>query len=139
MNKLVDRVDVNGEIIGRRVLTICDEPSLTKQSMRDECDVNGIMQRFERTGLIAHTSQREAYFADVSAVPDFAQAIAVVEKAENMFMSLPAQLRAKFGNDAANYVQFCANPANSDEMVKLGLAEPKKVEPVATPVVEVKV
>lgn len=141
MNEIFDRTDpVTGEVIGRGVRTFTEGPSLTKQSMKDECDINGIMKRFERTGLITHNATRQAYFSDVSDVPDFAGAVDVVRKAEAMFMSLPAKLRARFDNDPASYVQFCTDPANRDEMVQLGLVEvptvvaPIKVE-VTNPVV----
>jgi len=123
-----DRVDSNGEVVGRRVRHYCEDVSRTKQSMRDECDINGIMLKYEKTGTIAHVEKRDAYFADVSAVPDFAQAIAVVEQAESMFMSLPAKVRKEFDNDAVKYVEFCADPNNLPRMRELGIASP---EPVA--------
>lgn len=131
MNVIYDRVNEQGEIIGRGVKTVNDEPSLTKQSMKAECDINNIMKRFERTGLITHNAARQAYFADVSEVPDFAAAVATVRKAEDMFMSLPAKLRARFDNDPAAYVAFTADPANKDEMISLGLIDK---EPVVAPV-----
>lgn len=124
MNETYDRVDpVTGEVIGRGVRTVPEGPSLTKQAMKDECDINLIMKRFERTGVITHNVQREAYFADVSDVPDFAQAVEVVRKADEMFSSLPAKLRLEFDNDAAKYVAFCADPANRERMKELGLLE----------------
>lgn len=128
--------DVDDNVVRRRVRFFCEGQSLTKQSMKAECDINGIMKRFERTGLISHVVAREAYFANVSEVPDFAQAVAVVRDAENMFMSLPAKLRARFDNDAAKYVQFCGDPANYQEMMDLGLRDkPKVVEPLEVKVV----
>jgi len=119
MNEIYERADGT-----RGVRTVCLTPSRTKQSMKDECDINGIMKRFERTGTIAHLSQRQAYFADVSSVPDFAQAISVVQEADKMFMSLPAKLRKEFDNDPVKYVEFCADPANIDKMRELGIADP---------------
>lgn len=139
MNEIIEIKDDAGNLVRRRVVTVCHTPSMTKQSMKAECDINGIMKRFEKTGLISHAATREAYFADVSAVPDFASAVDIVRKAEDMFMTLPAKLRAEFDNDAARYVAFCADPANHDRMVELGLivkpAEPvvQKVEVVNNP------
>lgn len=116
------------------VRLVCETPSRTKQGMKDECDINGIMKRFERTGLITHNAKREAYFDDVSAVPDFATAIETVRKAEDMFMSLPAKVRREFENDPAAYVAFCADPANREKMVELGLID-KYVKPAPVEVV----
>lgn len=124
----------------RAVRTTCEGPSLTKQAMRDECDINLIMKRFEKTGVVAHLAKREAYFADVSAVPDFAAAVDIVRKAEDMFMSLPATIRKEFENDAAKYVEFCSDPANLPRMQELGIANKpvretvQKVEVVNPPV-----
>lgn len=128
-NVIQEVKDVDGNVIHRKVLFFCEGPSLTKQSFKNECDINGIMKRFERTGIITHNAKREGYFADVSVVPDFAEAVQAVRKAEDMFMSLPAKLRAEFDNDAAAYVRFCADPANKDRMIELGLME-KPVKPV---------
>jgi len=127
---ITDRVDPKtGEVVGRRVQFICESPSRTKQAMKDECDINSIMKRYERTNTITHLEKRAAYFDDVSEVPDFATAIAVVSQAEDMFMSLPAVLRKEFDNDPIRYVEFCANPDNLPRLRELGLApsEPKSV------------
>lgn len=131
MPNIIEEVkDVNGSVLRRRVKFVCDGPSLTKQAMLAECDINGIMKRFEKTGIITHLAKREAYFADVSSVPDFATAIKVVEDAERMFMSLPAQVRKEFENDPVKYVEFCSNPANIDRMRELGIADKLEREPV---------
>lgn len=136
MNKVTEIFDDQGVLIRRRVQLVCETPSCTKQAMRDECDINGIMRRFERTGLITHNAVREAYFDDVSEVPDFATAVETVRKASEMFMSLPAKIRSRFDNEPARYVEFCSDPANSDEMIQLGL----KPAPDAPPApVEVRV
>lgn len=121
--------DENGLLVRRRVRLVCTDPSRTKQAMKAECDINGIMKQFERTGVITHIAKRDAYFADVSVVPDFAQAVQVVRDAEQMFLSLPAKLRLEFDNDPAKYVAFCADPANAARMVELGLVD-KPPEPV---------
>lgn len=125
-NVIEEMKDVDGNVVRRRVKFFCQGPSLTKQSMKAECDINGIMKRFEKTGVVTHLAQRQAYFADVSEVPDFATATAVVQKAEAMFMSLPAKIRKEFNNDAAAYVAFCSDPKNVDKMRELGILDPER-------------
>ena len=39
-------------------------------------------------------------------------------------MTMPADVRARFNNDPALFVDFCSDEANLDEMRKLGLAVP---------------
>lgn len=114
----------------------CPEPSLTKQSESEACDINKIMAKYERTGLLAHLNANEAFYADVSNVPDYQGAFEVVRKADELFMSLPAEIRARFENDPGKYLEFVSNPANKDEMVKLGIVvSPKAVAPVLVEVV----
>lgn len=44
-------------------------------------------------------------------------------------MALPAQVRAKFSNDAAEFLDFVQNPKNADELVAMGLATKISDEP----------
>lgn len=99
----------------------CGKDSMTKQSMKDECDINLIMKRYEKTGLIAHVQQNEGFYADLSHVPDYQSALAIVQSADEMFMSLPSDLRARFENDPAKYLAFCSDPANRKELIQLGM------------------
>jgi phage internal scaffolding protein len=44
--------------------------------------------------------------------------------AEDEFMRLPADLRARFENDPAQLIEFLENLENKDEAIKLGLVNP---------------
>lgn len=99
----------------------CDEPSLTKQAEAAACDINKIMAKYEKSGLILHLNQNEAMYADVSSVPDYQGALAIVQKADEMFGSLPAEIRARFENDPAKYLSFVADPANKELMQTMGM------------------
>lgn len=101
----------------------CDDPSLTVQSEAAACDINKIMARYEKSGLISHLNQNAAFYADVSAVPDYQAALDVVEKADALFMSLPAEIRAEFDNDPGRYLDFVSDPANKARMIELGIIE----------------
>lgn len=114
----------------RRVALICEDKSLTKQSEADACDINKIMAKYERSGILQHVSLNEAFYADVSNVPDYQAALAIVVKADEMFMSLPGDVRARFENNPQKYLDFVSNPANKDEMIKMGLLNPLPAEPV---------
>lgn len=97
-------------------------PSLAVQAAKDECDINNIIDRFNATGQFTHLKDAPLQYADVSHLTDFRDAMDIVVQAQDLFMSLDAKLRARFGNDPAAYVDFLMNPANMDEAVKLGLA-----------------
>ncbi|QXP07881.1 MAG: internal scaffolding protein [Arizlama microvirus] len=100
------------------------KPSRTKQAHKDECDINLIVPRYSKTGLVTHLNRASPSFADVTSFGDYAESLQTVVMAQDSFMQLPATLRARFGNDPAQFVSFCSNPANKDELISLGLAVP---------------
>lgn len=117
---------------------LCEDPSLTKQSEAASCDINKIMAKYERSGILQHVNANEAFYADVSNVPDYQAALEVVRKADDLFMSLPADIRARFDNDPAEYLKFVGDPANKELMGKLGMlnVEAPKDPTLAEQVVE---
>lgn len=102
----------------------CPEPTLAVQSERDECDINTIVERFGLTGQMP-TNLRVPTYGDFTAVADMREALEAVHYANEAFMQLPAAARARFGNDAASFVDFCSNPDNRAEMKSMGLLAPE--------------
>jgi phage internal scaffolding protein len=108
-----------------------DEPSLTRQEFKDECDLAKIIQKFSSTpeGLEQLKIAQgfvQSRFDDVSGIPDYRTALEHVKRSEEAFMRLPPKVRTRFDNDPAMFLDFIDNPANVKEMVDLGLAVPKK-------------
>jgi len=95
-------------------------PSRTKQSFKDECDINQIMARYLMTGTIDFANKHQAQYADVSGI-DFDSCMTQIKQAQAMFADLPAQLRDRFANDPARFLEYVADPDNRPEMQKLGL------------------
>lgn len=108
---------------------VCDDDSLAVQSERDECDINTIVRRFGLTGVLP-SGVRQPTYGDFVGVSDYQSALAVIESADESFYAMPADVRARFGNDPAQFVDFCSDPANLSEMRKLGLAVPETPEPL---------
>lgn len=105
-----------------KVKLVCKEKTRTRQSEKKDCDINVIMARFEKTGVLPVDS-RPMFFADVSEVGDYRTALDRVRQADEFFMSLPAAVRSRFANDAAEFLDFVSDPSNADELVKMGLIE----------------
>lgn len=105
----------------------CKDKSLTVQAAANECDINQIIEKFERTGLMTHVSDRVAKYGDFSEVVDYQTALNMVHRAEEMFMELPVKLRNRFENDPLKMVEFLQDPQNAQEAVELGLVERKEV------------
>jgi len=96
--------------------------SLAKQSMRDECDINQIMAKYQKTGAVSHLNKHGADYGFASG-EDFSESMRVITAAQGMFDDLPSSVRTRFGNDPALFLDFVQDEENVDEMVKLGLAE----------------
>lgn len=105
-------------------------PSMTKQSHKDECDINLILRRFEKTGVLEHVRENPGRYLDLPTEPDYQTALNTVMQAEAAFMELPSKVRERFRNDPALFVEFATDSRNLDEMVALGLA---KKPPVSSP------
>ena len=101
-----------------------DPVTLTKQSHADECDINHILARYDRTGIIDHTRDNPGEFVDIEPI-DYHTACNIVAEANSAFAELPATLRAKFHNKPEIYLDFVHNPKNIPEMVELGMLIPQ--------------
>lgn len=105
---------------------ICNTPSRTKQHFKDDCDINRIVMKYRRDGIITHVSNRVPFYADVTQVPDYRTALGIVNHARSRFAMLPSAVRDRFGNDPAKLLEFLKNPENRSEAERLGLLEVKE-------------
>jgi len=98
----------------------CNDPSLAVQSQKDEADINTIVRNFGITGKLPVGVKVPSY-GDFSGIDDYRSAIEAVKAAEAEFLKVPSELRAKLGHDPQKFLEYCADPANREEMRKLGL------------------
>lgn len=102
-------------------------PSKTRQEFADECDINNIMRRFGKTGVITHYSPRQPQYMDLGdGVPDMMEAMNTFIIAEQAFARLPATVRKEFDNDPSRFVNFALDKENLPKMRDWGLAPPEK-------------
>lgn len=113
---------------------VCPEPTLTVQADKDDADINTIVARFNLTGRMPENLTPPTY-QDYDGVFDYQSAMNAVVAAEERFMSMPWDVRARFNNDPQQFLQFAIDPANVDAMVELGLAVVKPVDNPPAPVV----
>lgn len=97
-------------------------PGLTKQSMKDDTDINLIMAKYQRTGLVSFVSTHEPEYMDTGNTVDFQQALNTVMEAQSMFDDLPSSIRKKFDNNPAQFLEFVQNPDNKEAVYDMGLA-----------------
>lgn len=124
-----------------------DLPSETKQSMRDECDLNLLIKKYPNMlgyGLDSLLSGQMSSFTDLTYAPaDLQDAMAAVGEVKEKFAELPSAIRDRFGSNPLSLLEFLSNSANDEEAIKLGLKIKREnstadaVEPLpAVPVAE---
>lgn len=109
----------------------CEDKSLTKQSFLEETDINTIVRRFNLTGQLPEDVRRPVY-GDYEGVFDFHSAMNAIVQAEESFEAMPADVRARFHNSPAEFVDFVAREENREEAIRLGLVD-KPLAPAPAP------
>jgi len=103
----------------------------THQSFKDECNINNVMAKYAQTGQLPELIKKQPQYGDFSQAPDYQEAQNIVIRANAQFNSLDARVRERFANEPLKFLEFANNPANADEMAKLGLIKKEAVERVA--------
>lgn len=112
------------------VQPILEGTDRTKQSFKAECDINNIMAKYQRTGVLDFAAKREPQYGDCTGV-EFQAGMEMIARARGMFEELPSSVRARFENDPVEFLNFVQNPENRAEAKELGLLKPDALE--ATP------
>lgn len=105
-----------------------DLPSMTKQADKDRCCVNKIVAGAIKNGVITHVKSATGKYGDFTSASSFTDALNVVVRAQQSFDELPADFRKKMDNDPAVFLEFVADPANKEELYKLGIILTNPVE-----------
>lgn len=103
----------------------------TEQHHGKTVNINRIIAKYQKTGLIDHIATYEAVYADVSGA-DFQQAMNTVINAENMFADLPAPIRDYYGGDPAVFLDAVQTDEGVQELSTL-LNPVLQGEPMPTP------
>lgn len=109
------------------------KPSMTKQSFRDESNLNNIMKRFEKTGQLPNLISQDPSFGDFSDPISYQDSLNLVIKAGEQFAALPSRVRDRFGNDPQQFLMFVNDASNVDEMIRMGIAKKTDSQPDLTP------
>lgn len=112
----------------------CKDQTLTQQQFLEETDINTIVRRFGLTGELP-TDFREPQYGDYTGIFDYQTAMNAVRQADETFMEMPANIRARFHNNPQELLEFLDDDDNRQEAIKLGLVkkadEPSKEAPQA--------
>lgn len=113
----------------KRLQLIFPDDGLTQQNFREETDINNIMSKFAKTGLVDHVNKVQGSYGDFSTVQDYQLHLDQVMAANDAFMALPSKIRARFDNDPSHLLAFVGDPRNRDEAIALGLIDPAPPPP----------
>ena len=106
--------------------------SQTRQSFAKEADINVIMSRYAVSGVLVDPrnvdSARVARFGDFSDITDYAHLVARIRQADEDFMTLSSDVRAKFNNSVEDCLSWISQPEHVVEAVKLGLLPETMIE-----------
>lgn len=119
-------VRFNNEIVNPVTGEISYPPSMTKQEFVRQCDINNIIKEFTLTGQVNHIAAKAAQgvFMDLPDSVDYQDHLNAMIRAQEAFQALPAAIRNRFHGNPAEFLAFCEDPANGDELIKLGLRQP---------------
>lgn len=98
-----------------------NEPSMTEQHFKDECDINTIIAKYRQTGVMP-AGNRQPLFGDFAEFPtDLQSSMKMYDEAQYRFLQLPSEIRKEFDNDPSKLLSWLQNPANHDKAVEYGL------------------
>lgn len=106
-------------------LSFVDDPGVTKQSDAKDCDINAIFKKYEKSGQLPDMILKDGTYGDFSAVPDYQEALNIVRHAGEQFGALDVNVRNRFENNPEKFLEFATNPANMEEMGRMGLLKPE--------------
>ncbi len=89
----------------------------TKQSFRDETDINKILRRAQKTGTVSHLTKYEARYGDFSDF-DFFEVQLKLAGGRQIFDDLPSEIRNEFNQSPAQFFDYVNDPANKDDLLK---------------------
>lgn len=107
--------------------------SRVKQEFAEEADINVLIARFQKTGVLTtgRISAAKPFYGDFSSGTDYQAAMEAVLRIDDEFASLPAKVRIEFENDPYQLLRFLENPANKERAIELGLiAKPSQKAPI---------
>lgn len=94
--------------------------SRTKQEFKEECDINTIMKKYVSRGVLP-VGVGVGTYDDYSDATDYQEALNTLIKAKGQFDSLPSDVRKRFENNPAKFLEFISDSKNLDEAQSMGL------------------
>lgn len=97
------------------------------QSFSESTDIHSILRRFQN-GEVDVLEKVQGFYGDITEMPHtYAEALQRIADSEKVFMSLPVDVRAKFGH---SFSEFLSASQDDDFLDRMGLKPEEQAEPV---------
>lgn len=99
------------------------------QSFAESTDIHSILKRYQN-GEVDVLEKVQGFYGDITEMPHtYAEALQRISDSEKMFMSLPVEVRAKFGH---SFSEFLAASQEADFLERLGVKLEVQTESVSS-------
>ena len=96
------------------------EKTRTKKQFAKECDINLIMKKFHKEGILTHLRKYGAQYGEATS-NDLLEAMDTLTRAQTMYEDLPSEVRKNFAGPE-EFVDFVSDPDNVEKLREWGLA-----------------
>lgn len=93
---------------------------VTEQAHKDSVDINKIVKKYSKTGLIEHINHIEAAWGTLDG-KDFKDMMDKITGIQEDFDRLPSPIRNKFNHNPEKMLAYLADEKNTNEAIELGL------------------
>jgi len=108
----------------RPKVTCTAEEGKTMQEFVKDCDINLIIAKYRKTGVLPESVRRVAgQYGDFSQVPTFQEMQEKINLGMELFAALPAKVRKQFSNDPGEFLAAAETDEGRKLMVTLGLGK----------------
>lgn len=94
------------------------------QADRDGTDINLILGRYRGGNFAPNVNLQRPVYGDFSEAEDYLTALSSVKRAQELFDTLPARVRAYCENNPANLIPLVNDPENDELLRTLGITNP---------------
>ncbi len=101
----------------------------TKQSEAQDADINAIIKRHDRTGVVTHLASKAPRYGDFSQSVTLQEALDLVHQSDDAFMQLPSEVRRESGNDPARMLELLATQEGTERLIEARLDAEIRREP----------
>lgn len=111
-----------------------ESESLTQQHFKDELDINNIVAKYNKTGVISAVARTREIYGDFTEYQDVVENFDKIARAEQMFEQLPATIRNEFNNSPQKLLAALGDEKQRDKLIEFGVLDAPIPAPAADPV-----